>query len=294
MQRVGAPNFTQSVPQQSYAGYTPYQLVYQLATPTVEPIVPEGQLSFVEGDNQVEVGTGVIIREKAKLYQELPVSGVGRWNINNGSPGEYQASLLNYRVDRFIGIYRNSQRDSWTLFPNTVTPAGALAQSYNVDTAAAYTVSYLAFMSSPVVPFTGSYAANEKTLLADLVDSVQQNTARVSVLENKKADKDNPAWITPILLNAWINYGANDDTAGFLKDSQGYVHIKGTIKLGALNVPVFTLPVGYRPKSTLRFTINATNKFGAMRIGVDGAVIMETGVDGTYVSLQIPPFLAEQ
>ncbi|WP_025720186.1 hypothetical protein, partial [Paenibacillus sp. 1-18] len=52
VQRVGAPNFTQSVPQQSYAGYTPYQLVYQLATPTVEPIVSEGQLSFVEGDNQ--------------------------------------------------------------------------------------------------------------------------------------------------------------------------------------------------------------------------------------------------
>ncbi|MBJ8192715.1 hypothetical protein JDS79_38910, partial [Bacillus cereus] len=78
VQRVGAANYTQSAPQTSYAGYTPYQLVYQLATPTVEPIVSEGQLAFNEGDNQVEVGTGIVLREKAKLYQETDTK---RWNI---------------------------------------------------------------------------------------------------------------------------------------------------------------------------------------------------------------------
>ncbi|WP_049885697.1 hypothetical protein [Paenibacillus sp. ICGEB2008] len=72
VQRVGAANFTQSVPQASYAGYTPYKLVYQLATPTVEPIISEGQLSFIEGDNQVEVGTGIVLREgvKAARYED--------------------------------------------------------------------------------------------------------------------------------------------------------------------------------------------------------------------------------
>ena len=296
VQRVGAPNFTQSVPQQSYAGYTPYQLVYQLATPTVEPIVSEGQLSFVEGDNQVEVGTGIVLRESAEVYTETGTSYGTRININNASFSGYR--LLKNRTTRMLAIYKNNALDNrWSKSSGWVTSAGALAQilyAADTDKEQAYSVTYLMSDPSPAVPLTGSCAANEKTLLADLVDSVQQNTARVSVLENKKADKDNPTWITPILLNAWINYGVNDETAGFLKDSQGYVHIKGTIKLGALNVPVFTLPVGYRPKATLRFTINATNKFGAMRIGADGAVIMETGVDGTYVSLQIPPFLAEQ
>ncbi|MBE7897496.1 hypothetical protein G7L40_02105 [Paenibacillus polymyxa] len=273
VQRVGAPNFTQSVPTQSYAGYTPYQLVYQLATPTVEPIVSEGQLSFVEGDNQVEVGTGIVLREKAKMYQELGTKG---WNINNGSPGEYQSSLLNYRVDRFIGIYRNSQRDSWTLYPNTVTPAGALAQSYNVDTAAAYTVSYLAFMSSPVVPFTGSYAANEKTLLADLVDSVQQNTARVSVLENKKADKDNPAWITPTtLLNGWVSMGV----LGYRK-KDNIVQVKARIKSGVIGQPFMILPEGYRPLvGQVRpvHSYTTTDVFAAVLINADGKFIVSGG-----------------
>ncbi|MEJ3717125.1 hypothetical protein WGM54_03795 [Paenibacillus polymyxa] len=295
VQRVGAPNFTQSVPTQAYAGYTPYQLVYQLATPTVEPIVSEGQLSFVEGDNQVEVGTGVIIREKAKLYQELPVSGVGRWNINNGSPGEYQASLLNYRVDRFIGIYRNSQRDSWTLYPNTVTPAGALAQSYNVDTAAAYTVSYLAFMSSPVVPFTGSYAANEKTLLTDLVDSVQQNTARVSVLENKKVDKDStPVRFYPTLINGWEKYF--EYSPSFFKDSSGLVHLEGTVKNGIMDKAVFVLPKGFRPKnSPLLIGVASQNQNSSSRIevGADGQVIVYNA-SAVWTNLSDVSFLAEQ
>ncbi|KAF6618251.1 hypothetical protein HFE03_03375 [Paenibacillus sp. EKM102P] len=291
VQRVGAPNFTQSVPTQAYAGYTPYQLVYQLATPTVEPIVSEGQLSFVEGDNQVEVGTGIVLREPAR--PKLHTNGF--YYINNSNVA---GTNLVYSVSKVLGVYNGLRLDTprWALYVGSGSTNGVTAEASaaNYDQAAAYSVTYLMLDRSPVVPFTGNYAANEKTLLADLVDSVQQNTARLSVVENKKADKDNPAWITPILLNAWINYGVNDETAGFLKDSQGYVHIKGTIKLGALNVPVFTLPVGYRPKATLRFTINATNKFGAMRIGADGAVIMETGVDGTYASLQIPPFLAEQ
>lgn len=43
--------------------WTPYQLVYQLAIPTVEPITSEGQFTFVEGDNQIEVGTGIVLHE---------------------------------------------------------------------------------------------------------------------------------------------------------------------------------------------------------------------------------------
>ncbi|MDY8091549.1 hypothetical protein UY456_00915 [Paenibacillus polymyxa] len=298
VQRVGAPTFTQTAPQQSYAGYTPYQLVYQLATPTVEPIVSEGQLSFVEGDNQVEVGTGIVLREKSTPYQER--NDKSTWNINNGSLGEYQSSLLKYRVDRFIGIYRNSQRDNWTLYPNTVTPAGALAQRYGTeyDTSAAYTVSYLAFMSSPVVPFTGSYAANEKTLLSDLVDSVQQANTRLSVVENKKADKDNPAWISPTLLNGW----ATSRPVGIMKDSTGFVHIRGLIVNGLTNggLALFTLPQGYRPISIQGPVSYGYGPSGPVLVQFDifpdGRVCFGGGgaKDSTSVSLLFPPFIAEQ
>ncbi|WP_411722742.1 hypothetical protein [Paenibacillus peoriae] len=300
VQRVGAANFTQSSPQASYAGYTPYKLVYQLAAPTVEPIVAEGQLSFIEGDNQVEVGTGIVLREKAKLYQEADTK---RWNLNNGSPGQYQASLLDYRVDRFIGIYRNSQRDNWILYPNTTTTAGAMAQLPGAayDANAAYTVSYLAFMTSPVVPFTGSYAANEKTLLLDLVDIVQQNTSRVSVLENKKAEKDSPAWITlTTLTNGWVNRGnAGDHSASYFKDNSSIVRVRGVIKSGVVNTEVFRLPTGYRPDSIYRFPIITYNSSSVLvtsfvSVSPNGSVQIAGNAGNDYVIIDGIEFLAEQ
>ncbi|MGG4206900.1 hypothetical protein ABEW60_21390 [Paenibacillus jamilae] len=283
-----------------YGNWSAYQLVYKLATPTAEPIISEGQLTFVEGDNQVEVGTGIVLREKAKPYREYEVTGQIRWNINNGSPGEFQTSLLSYRVDRFIGIYRNSQRDNWTLYPNTVTNAGALAQmmGHNYDATAAYTVSYLAFMASPKAVFTGSYAANEKTLLADLLESVQQANTRVSVVENKKADKDNPAWIKPTLLNGWVE----GRSVGIMKDGNGFVHIKGLLVDGLTTggLTLFTLPRGYRPNS-----IQGPVSYG---YGANGPVLVQFDIfpDGRVsfggggasnsnsLSLLFPPFLAEQ
>ncbi|PNQ78859.1 hypothetical protein [Paenibacillus sp. F4] len=285
VQRVGAPNYTQSMPQAAYAGYTPYQLVYQLATSTVEPVVFEGQLSFVEGDNQIEVGAGAIIRELAKPYFE---TAENRWNINNGSTGGFQSSLTAYRVNRFVGIYRNSKRDEWTLFPNTVTSAGALAQKKGseYDISAVYTVSYLAFMTAPVTAFTGSYAANEKTLLTDLVNNVQQANSRVSVLENKKTEKDSPSWIVPTtLLNGWVSMGVLE-----YRKIENTVYLRARVKSGVIGQPFISLPPGYRPpKSEVRpiQTYTTTDVFGAIIINADGRVIVSGGSNqevNVYVS----------
>ncbi|APB72251.1 hypothetical protein PPYC1_18565 [Paenibacillus polymyxa] len=277
VQRVGSPAFTQSVPQTSYSGYTPYQLVYQLATPTVEPIVSEGQLAFNEGDNQVEVGTGIVLREKAKLYQETDTK---RWNINNGSPGGYQESLLNYRVDKFFGIYRNSRPEKWMLYPNTTTTAGALAQKEgsNFEATAVYTVSYFAFMPSPKSAFSGSYAANEKTLLSDLVESVQQANTRLSVVENKKADKDSPVWITPTLLNGWVASGQITPQYRRVGDK---VQIRMRVQSGAIGSAIFKLPLEYRPNQYTVLSIQSysgtQDVLAVLIIDTNGNVIPSAG-----------------
>ncbi|MDR6777509.1 MULTISPECIES: hypothetical protein [Paenibacillus] len=277
VQRVGAANYTQSAPQTSYAGYTPYQLVYQLATPTVEPIVSEGQLAFNEGDNQVEVGTGIVLREKAKLYQETDTK---RWNINNGSPGGYQESLLNYRVDKFFGIYRNSRPEKWMLYPNTTTTAGALAQKEgsNFEATAVYTVSYFAFMPSPKSAFSGSYAANEKTLLSDLVESVQQANTRLSVVENKKADKDSPVWITPTLLNGWVASGQITPQYRRVGDK---VQIRMRVQSGAIGSAIFKLPLEYRPNQYTVLSIQSysgtQDVLAVLIIDTNGNVIPSAG-----------------
>ncbi|MGG1651403.1 hypothetical protein, partial [Paenibacillus sp. NRS-1780] len=272
VQRVGAPNFTQTVPQASYAGYTPYQLVYQLATPTVEPITSEGQLSFVEGDNQVEVGTGIVLREVVKPQLN------GQYFINGATT---TSSALKNRVGDILRIYRNSKDDkAWEIIAHSV-PANQNLYGFKqarldaslYDPSASYSVTYLMLDKSPVAAFVGSYAANEKTLLADLVDSVQQNTARVSVLENKKAEKDNPAWITPTtLLNGWVSMGV----LGYRK-KDNIVQVKARIKSGVIGQPFMVLPDGYRPLvGQVRpvQTYSTTDVFGAVLINADGKFIV--------------------
>ncbi|MEK5086840.1 phage tail protein [Paenibacillus sp. FSL M8-0228] len=300
VQRVGAPNFTQTVPQQAYAGYTPYQLVYQLATPAVEPIVSEGLLSFNEGDNQVEVGTGIVLRESAR--PKLHTNGF--YYINNSNVA---GTNLTYSVSKVLGIYKGLRPDTekWALYIGSGSTNGTTAEASaaNYDAAAAYSVTYLVLAPSPVVPFTGSYAANEKTLLSDLVDSVQQNTARVSVLENKKADEDNPAWLTPTLLNGWVVWVGSQGTytPGYYKDSAGVVHLRGWVKDGvkAQATVIFRLPVGYRPSQRSLFTVydssdTGTNlKTSAVVVNVDGSVSVDA-VSGTSVSFYQVSFLAEQ
>ncbi|KZE81470.1 hypothetical protein AV545_08235 [Paenibacillus jamilae] len=292
VQRVGAPNFTQSVPQQSYAGYTPYQLVYQLATPTVEPIVSEGQLSFVEGDNQVEVGTGIVLREATKPAGD-PAGDV-YVQINRIDYG----TAVKYRVSKFLAVYVGNRKDSgWeTLF----TPDG---QSYGQErlrksrsqtmVTEPYNVTYLMLDRSPVIPFTGAYATNEKTLLADLVDDVQQATTRVSVLENKKADKDNPTWLTPTLLNGAMNTSANEQAVQYLKTSDSYVMLRGVLNVAALNTMAFCLPAGYRPLKSMRFVVSANQAFGQFLVGASGDCFLSSG-SLTVIDLSGIVFLAEQ
>ncbi|MHB0882123.1 hypothetical protein ACYCSE_14970 [Paenibacillus sp. SEL1] len=296
VQRVGAPNFTQSTPQQSYAGYTPYQLVYQLATPTVEPIISEGQLAFVEGDNQVEVGMGMIVREGVN-----PAISSNQYWINGALDG---LGKLREKTSKIVAVYKNGKNDSW----GSITHAEVdkikygTVQAYTsmarFDQTASYSVTYLMLEPSPVVPFTGSYAANEKTLLADLVESVQQANTRLSVVENKKADKDSPAWISPTLLNGWTT----SRPVGIMKDSNGFVHIRGLIANGLTNggLALFTLPQGYRPISIqgpVSYGYGPSGPvFVQFDIFPDGRVCFGGGgaKDSTTVSVLFPPFIAEQ
>ena len=59
-----------------------------------------------------------------------------------------------------------------------------------------------------------------------------------------KANKKQEDWITPTLLNGWV-----EDSAwpvGFMKDEFGFVHLKGMAKNGT-DSRIFQLPAGYEP-----------------------------------------------
>jgi hypothetical protein len=84
---------------QAYFNDNPYKLTYQLAEPIVEEVRVEGDLS-IQGNAQVEVGEGVIVREKAVFETN---STHANWNISS-QPN----TLANYKVSEVLALYEGS------------------------------------------------------------------------------------------------------------------------------------------------------------------------------------------
>ncbi|GIO95072.1 hypothetical protein J14TS5_01580 [Paenibacillus lautus] len=294
-------------PTVTYPEWRPYQLVYQLATPTVEPIVSEGMLTFNEGDNQIEVGTGIVLREKVTPF----TYSTNINNINDNSPTP--SNNLQNKTNRILMVYADNKLDSkWNKLTNVANANGGGVAQYvgALDKSVVYSVTYLLLDKSPIVAITGSYADNEKTMLQVLTDSVQQNTTAVSVLMNKKADKDIPGWITPTLMNGWIPYATDTmtyygyPTAQYMKDSQEFIHLRGLVKGGtAPQSIIFYLPEGYRPKENITFVTicyyvtSGIEQITRVKISSDGAVTYMIGPtlsrEASWLSLNLPPFTVE-
>ncbi|QOT10293.1 hypothetical protein JNUCC32_30135 [Paenibacillus sp. JNUCC32] len=252
--------WTDKLPTTQAPNWTPYQLLYRLAKESIEPIVSEGMLTLNEGDNQIEVGTGIVVRERAVFAAETPTSG---YSYNAAVPGAGQAK---YKVKDFLGVYESGRPISgYTKVLRTTHNGAAINVPRDLfNTSAAYSVSYLRLDTSPNVPFTGSYAAYEKAMLRELTDSVRQNTTAVSVLMNKKVDKDQPGWISPTIMNSWTK----QDDFGYVRLSNGIILFRGSLKDGILSstdsAPIMLLPDGYRPKEVLYFPIGGRNGYSVL------------------------------
>ncbi|MFM9276468.1 hypothetical protein [Paenibacillus jiagnxiensis] len=308
-----ASNFVSTVPTtQASSNWTPYELVYQLATPTVEPIVSEGQLTFNEGSNQVEVGTGIVLREGTRPGMS-GYSGDNVYYINSKAAG----NPLKYIPSKLLSVFADSEKDrGWGESTNADAngPIRFYKSARTFDKTKTYSVTYLMLATSPIQPMTGAYAGNEKSLLEDLVDSVTQQEIRLSVVENKKAEKDYPAWITPTLLNGWTSYSDQSDTTGYrtaqyYKDSTSRVYLRGLISSGtsgsiAAGTILFTLPPGFRPKYPETFIVaqahrlTQTTYYSRVTVRGDGTVVLASDISGgnTDYWLQLfgISFLAEQ
>ncbi|NUU73852.1 hypothetical protein [Paenibacillus xylanilyticus] len=237
---------TPTVPTTMSAGFTPYQLVYQLATPTVEPITSEGQLTLIEGNNQVEVGTGIVLREATKPVM-TKVGSIEYYHFNNTDSGVNNP--FKYRVEKILNIYVNGKRASGVVVKNEKEAYGnqdAHIEGKDFIKDGAYTATYLMLDRSPIAPLIGSVPDNEKALLTDLVQDIQQANTRLSVVESKKEEKDAHAWITPTLLNGWVS--ESTEKIRYIKIGR-VCYIEGRVSGGASGnaIQLFTLAEGYRP-----------------------------------------------
>jgi hypothetical protein len=89
------------------------------------------------------------------------------------------------------------------------------------------------------------------------------------------------AFIAPTLLNSWVNFGSGYQEVGYMKDSMGFVHIRGMIKSGTLSANIFILPAGYRPNLHILQVgsrdVGGTEDAANFQILSDGSVMATTG-----------------
>ena len=108
-----------------------------------------------------------------------------------------------------------------------------------------------------------------------------QNAKLVPYLLNTlraKADAAQEAWITPTLINGWVQGGdSSEDNVSYYKDTFGVVRFRGLMRSGTIGQSAFTLPNGYRPPRNKRFAVVSNNVFGAVQVSSGGVVTPVAG-----------------
>lgn len=82
-----------------------------------------------------------------------------------------------------------------------------------------------------------------------------------------------------------MNYSATYNPAGYFRDKNGIVHLRGLVKSGTMGATIFTLPEGYRPayRELQPVIANATpNIIGRCDIYTNGNVNATSGNNGWY------------
>lgn len=104
---------------------------------------------------------------------------------------------------------------------------------------------------------------------------------RLEILERSRSSSED--WITPTMLNSWVDYDTTFNTCQYYKDKDGVVHLKGLIKNGTMRTTAFTLPAGYRPsRKYLIATMTSPNVVGRLDIDTSGNVIPTTGSNAWF------------
>ncbi|WP_438448199.1 hypothetical protein [Gorillibacterium sp. sgz5001074] len=168
-------------------GFTPYNLIYQMSVPINEPVRREGGITLQEGPNQVEMGTGIVVREKANPVQVgghvYRINSVG-WN-----------TPLKYRLAKFIDAYRNKVKDkTWYFVSNMVSNDGygvgfLQNEPHNYNPSAAYEVTYQALdtykLGTAPMTISAAYSGNMKEALDDLELEAARTSTATDVALNK-------------------------------------------------------------------------------------------------------------
>ncbi|QYY44793.1 hypothetical protein ACKE5C_19060 (plasmid) [Aneurinibacillus thermoaerophilus] len=251
--------------------WTPYSLLYQLAEEIEVPVSSEGEISLHEGDNLLEVGTGVVRREIANPKSDGGSIAIG---IDSTKYAPFAGTETRYRIEKVFDVYKNDQADhTWAKNAYDVASYGKVASKNvpaNFDSSAAYSITYIVenkhAYTAPLIDIQGEYRTKLAGVVAENSQDIADLATRLSVVETQYARKQQGQWIVPVLLNGYTNVYQS----GYYKDDMGIVRLKGRLGIGITSnsTIIFYLPVGYRPSLPLFMRTPS----GDIYIGTDGGV----------------------
>lgn len=169
--------------------YTPYKLSYVLATPVIDNVNVEGEI-VADGLTQVEVRSGVIVREKAT--PATYASSTNYWIALDATATS--ASRLKNRVEKFISVYKNGEVDNkwrFSSYPNSQGKVSAQIPIVDFDATAEYTVTYLAEkpkLTVNPVDLKATFAKNIRSAVDDLANRFGDAATRLSIVERAVVD----------------------------------------------------------------------------------------------------------
>ena len=107
-------------------------------------------------------------------------------------------------------------------------------------------------------------------------------------------------WRAPALAEPWVNAGGDATPAGFMRDADGSIRLRGRLTRVAgrsgkhpLPLVVFTLPEGYRPAYRHRLPVLSRGKLGVLEVEVGGSVVLMQGaiedlsLDGVVIAEEL-------
>ncbi|MEK3699361.1 hypothetical protein NYE33_20525 [Paenibacillus sp. FSL R10-2199] len=166
--------------------WQPYTLDYALGSAAAPVVIPnaEGSITLHPGNNQVNVETGLILRERA--YPQVSQTP-GYYDLNLLG---YTSSYLKHKVDRILEIYKGVDKDThiWQVVDYLAYGNGrAYIAAANYDSEAEYYVTYSMLDKYALTASVTETAATWRTGLSGVVSDLVQSTAELRQ-ENDRQD----------------------------------------------------------------------------------------------------------
>ncbi|MFD0682366.1 MULTISPECIES: phage tail-collar fiber domain-containing protein [unclassified Paenibacillus] len=158
--------------------FSPYKLQYQLSVSTIEEIPVEGDIALHEGGNQIEVGSGIIVREKAN-----PQLVAGTYKINDGNT---PLTLLKYRSLDILSVNKGLlQAKGSRIYDSFFKLHRYEVTSVDYDPTADYYVTYITLdkygITCNPTDVSIQYGANMATVVSNLAQDLADNTTKDSI-----------------------------------------------------------------------------------------------------------------